>query len=55
MNGEYVHCEGLGSELRNTCRRYLKGKQLPEDNDALWVTACPEDRPYYDRKEFYGG
>ncbi len=51
----YCFCLGLGCELRETCWRYLSGLVLPADNSELWITACPEDRPYYQQKEFYGG
>ena len=52
----FVYCAGMGCELRQTCTRYLLGKDLAdgEADTVQWITACPEDRPYYKRKEFYG-
>lgn len=53
MASEYTYCEGLGCELRDTCRRY-RDLQIQEDENPMLITACPEDRPYYDQIEFYG-
>lgn len=53
MASEYTCCAGLGCELRDTCRRYKEYK-FQEDQNPKMITACPEDRPYYDQIEFYG-
>lgn len=56
MAKNYTYCCGMGCELRQTCCHFLRGKDLTvgEADTAYWITACPEDRPYYERKEFYG-